>query len=319
MFSGIGINYGTNGDNLPSPQDAIHLSKRCNIQLIRLFEPNHDILDALRHSGLLVTIGVVNDDIPGLASGFNDPTRAREWLESHITPYEHDVAFQYITIGNEVIPGPYAMQVAQAMNNMHLALQSLKLGKIKVTTVVSTAMLETSYPPSAGEFRGDLIGVMGPIITYLWGTNTPLLLNVYPYFGYAADPSHISLEYATFLANEAVVIDGDYKYFNLFDATVDAVNVAIEKVNVGKIGLMISESGWPSLGNEPYASKVNAQSYNTNLLNHVKSNGTPRRPDQLMDVFIFALFNENQKAAGVEQNFGVFYPDMEPVYPLFSC
>lgn len=58
--------------------------------------------------------------------------------------------------------------------------------------------------------------------------------------------------------------------------------------------LVISESSWPSAGSDSYTTSVdNARIYNTNLVKHVTKNGTPRRPQNIMDTFIFAMFNEN--------------------------
>ncbi|GJN32591.1 hypothetical protein PR202_gb21105 [Eleusine coracana subsp. coracana] len=67
------------------------------------------------------------------------------------------------------------------------------------------------------------------------------------------------------------------------------------------------------------ATPVNAQAYNNNLINRMLSDNTatPHRPNADMDIYIFALFNKNQKGLGpnvVEQNFGLFYSNMTKVY-----
>lgn len=314
----IGVNMGTLGNNLPSPADVANLYGKCKIQQMRLFDPNQDILGALRHSGIKVCLGVKNEDIPNLGA-FNDTSACTDWLNTNVVPYKDDVTFTYITMGNEAIPGQFAENIPNAIYNMQAALNSLGLGNIKVTTVVPTSVLAASYPPSTGAFTADALPIIGAVISLLYGNGIPLLINVYPYFTYASDPTDVSLQYATFQSQSAVVVDGQYEYYNLFDAMVDAFHAAIEKVGAGNISLAISESGWPSAGNDPYTSTDNARVYNTNLVNHVANNGTPRRPQDIMDTFIFAMFNENQKPEGVEQNFGLFYPSMDQVYPVFSC
>jgi Glycosyl hydrolases family 17 len=57
----------------------------------------------------------------------------------------------------------------------------------------------------------------------------------------------------------------------------------------------------------------NARIYNNNVIAHVKR-GTPRRPGKELETYLFAMFNENQKQEGVEQNFGLYKPDMTEVY-----
>lgn len=59
------------------------------------------------------------------------------------------------------------------------------------------------------------------------------MVNIYPYFAYSSDPAHISLDYASFRSQTPVVMDGPFKYFNLFDAQVDAYYAALEKINAG--------------------------------------------------------------------------------------
>ncbi|XP_057504078.1 glucan endo-1,3-beta-glucosidase-like [Actinidia eriantha] len=317
LFAGavnIGVNYGRLGNNLPSPRDVISLYKRCGINSLRLYDPNPEVLEALRGSNLQVSLGVRNEEIESLAT---NRAAANQWVNTNIVPYKNNVNFVWITIGNEVIPGPYASNVPAAMINIYNAIRSIGLSNTKVTTV--TAMiLASSYPPSSGAFTGETIEVMRNVVAFLQRTGAPIMVNVYPYFAYASDPADISLEYATFRAQKPIM-DGKLKYYSLFDAMVDAYYAAMTKINAGNISIIVSETGWPTAGNSPYTSVEIAQTYNMNLINHVRKQGTPRWPaNQITDAFIFAMFNENEKPNGIEQNWGLFYPSMKRVYQLFQ-
>ncbi|XP_024923514.3 glucan endo-1,3-beta-glucosidase [Ziziphus jujuba] len=315
---GIGVNLGLNGDNLPSPGDTINLYNRCQINFIRIFEPRHEILDALRNKPTFVSLGVRDQDLQTLAS---DQSAANQWVKDNVVPYIPDVNIGYITLGNEVIPGPQAQYVAQAINNINAALTNARISKdIKVTTVISSNTLFASYPPSAGTFNEESASALKNISTILSGRGSPIMVNVYPYFAYVADPEHIRSDYALFTSQGTVVTDGDYSYQNLFDAIVDSFFAAFEKIGASGINLAVAETGWPSAGNEPYTSIKNARTYNKNMMDHVLSGkGTPRRPNRTFNAFLFEMFNEDQKPAGVEQNFGLFNPNMQPVYPLWPC
>jgi Glycosyl hydrolases family 17 len=214
-------------------------------------------------------------------------------------------------MGNEV-SGDNALNILPAMLSIHAALLSAGLS-IKVTTSVSMSVLGTSYPPSHGEFSSDS-SYMTPIVQYLAVIDAPLLVNVHPYFTYVGNQADISLDYALFTSLDYVVIDGPYKYRYLFDAMVDAVYSAMEKVDGGSnVRVVVSETGWPSGGGDA-ATVQYARIYNQLLIMHV-SQGTPKKPTPL-ETYIFAMFNENQKPAGVEQNWGLFHPDKTPVYPI---
>ena len=86
------------------------------------------------------------------------------------------------------------------------------------------------------------------------------------------------------------------------------------------IELVVTESGWPSMGDasEKPAVLPNAKTYNNNLIEHVQSKaGSPARPGKQIETFIFALFNENLKPGPLsERNFGLFYPNKTKVYDI---
>ena len=220
---------------------------------------------------------------------------------------------RYIAVGNEV-SGSDISKILPAMKNIYSALSSAGLQNlIKVSTSISFGELGTSYPPSDGAFSPSASSYMTSIVQYLASINSPLLANIYPYFTYAGNTAQIKLDYALFTSPSPVVTDGPYKYQNLFDAQVDALYSAMEKVGGSNVGIVISESGWPSAGGTG-TTVGNAQKYNQNLINHV-GKGTPKRPTAL-ETYIFAMFNENKKPAGIERHWGLFNPNKQPVYPI---
>uniref|UniRef100_A0ACD5WJA5 Uncharacterized protein n=1 Tax=Avena sativa TaxID=4498 RepID=A0ACD5WJA5_AVESA len=309
--NGIGVNYGMIGSDLPSPDKVVALYKSNNITDVRLFHPDTSVLEALRGSGLGVVLGTLNEDLHALAS---DASFAASWVQSYVQPFAGSVNFSYINAGNEVIPGEAAALVLPAMQNLEAALQAAGLS-VPVTTAVATSVLGSSYPPSQGAFSEASLPSVGPIVSFLASRGTPLLVNVYPYFAYSADPSSVPLDYALLSSSAAVAVtDNGAEYANLFDAILDAVYAAVEKAGGGaSMELVVSETGWPSGGGGYGASVENAAAYVNNLVRHV-GRGTPRRPGKAVKTYIFAIFNENQKPEGVEQHFGLFQPDMSEVY-----
>ncbi|KAK3040374.1 hypothetical protein RJ639_026779 [Escallonia herrerae] len=310
----IGVCYGMMGNNLPSPSDVVTLYKKYGIGKLRLFDPNHAALEALRGSQIDVSLGVLNQDIPIIAS---NQEAANSWFETNVAPYLNDVTINYISVGNEVIPGEYAGSIVPAMQNLQKILDDKGLAGISITTVVSGQTLANSYPPSAATFSAEARETLVQVLKFLSAQANPLMINVYPYFAYASDPVNVRLDYAQFTASGPVVVDGSLSYQNLFDAIVDSFFWAMEKEGVTYVELVVSESGWPSAGNGELTTPELAATYNKNFMEHVMKNGTPKRPNSYIEGFIFAMFNENLKPDGVEQNFGLFYPTMDPIYPLF--
>ncbi|KAJ4845359.1 hypothetical protein Tsubulata_028008 [Turnera subulata] len=312
----IGVNYGMIGDNLPPPADVINLYQKYDIPKMRLFNPNPDALNALKGTQIAVSLGVTNEDVPTIASS---PEAAASWFATNVEPYIDAVNIPYISVGNEIIPGELAGSVPGAMQNLANILAARKLDGMRVTTVIAMSALANSYPPSAGEFSSAASAVLKDVLTILDQTGSPLMANVYPYFPYASNPTDISLDYAQFTAPGPVVQDGNLSYQNLFDAMVDSVFWAMEKLGFGNVDLVVSESGWPSAGNGNFTTPYLAAVYNKNFLQHITSMvGTPKKPGAMIEGFIFAMFNEDQKPAGVEQNWGLFTPDMQPVYNVFG-
>jgi exo-beta-1,3-glucanase (GH17 family) len=115
-----------------------------------------------------------------------------------------------------------------------------------------------------------------------------------PYISYINNKEHISLDYALF-RNQNVAQDGGFLYANLLDASVDAFAYAMEREGFQGIKIVVSETGWATGGGEA-ASVANAMAYNENVVRRVANYvGTPRQPNEEMEVYLFDLFDENEK------------------------
>ncbi|XP_039129547.1 glucan endo-1,3-beta-glucosidase-like [Dioscorea cayenensis subsp. rotundata] len=244
---------------------------------MRLYDPNLSALEALRGSNIEIMLSVSNDNLQSFAS---DPSATNVWVQTNIKPYSSQIKFKYIAVGNEVIPGKMAQYVLPAIRNIRTALLSVgREDEIKVSTVVFLAtffLANTFSSPLAGLFSSEVMLNLVPIIQFLNSTGSPLLVNVYPYLTYINNKDIIDINYALFTSPGTVVTDGSFKYQNLFDAMLDTMYSALEKAGGSNVGIVVSESGWPSAGGDA-ASVDNARTYYQNLINHV-GKGTPKRP-----------------------------------------
>ncbi|XP_022994818.1 glucan endo-1,3-beta-glucosidase 11-like [Cucurbita maxima] len=316
--SSLGINYGQIGDDLPSPDKVLDMLMALKITKVRIYDTNQQILSAFANSDVEIIVTVENEMLGELM----DPQQALQWVATQIKPYVPATRVTGIAIGNEVFTDDdltLMETLVPAMLSIHTALSQLGLDTIKVSTPSSLAVLQESYPPSAGSFKPEITGIMSQFLQFLNTTNAPFWINAYPYFAYKDNPNNIPLEYVIFNPNPGMIDPyTNLHYDNMLYAQADAVLFAMAKLGFGGIEVRVSETGWPSKGdpNEVGASLENAANYNRNLLRRQMANeGTPLRPNLRLEVYLFALFNENMKPGPTsERNYGLYQPDGTMAY-----
>ncbi|GAB4859775.1 hypothetical protein Ancab_040414 [Ancistrocladus abbreviatus] len=318
---GVGINYGQIANNLPSPTRVAALLQSININRVKLYDADPNVLQAFSNSNVEFIIGLRNEDLLNM----RDQSKATEWIQQHVQPYITQTDITCITVGNEVLTGNDTVlmsYVLPAMQCVYSAIRNLGLNKkVMVTTAHSFGILSNSFPPSSGSFRSDLAEYIELMLNFHSMVNSPFLINAYPFFAYKDNPGEVSLPYVLFESNPGMTDPlTTLHYDNMLYAQIDAVYTAIKAMGHTDIEVRISETGWPSKGDpdEVGATPENARAYNGNLLQRIeRREGTPANPSVPINVFVFALFNENLKPGPTsERNYGLYYPDGTPVYSI---
>lgn len=317
----IGINYGRIANDLPAPEKVVQLMKTQGITRVKLYDTDSSVLKAFSGSGISLTVALPNENLTAAA---NSQSYTDKWVQDNILPYHPDTNITAIAVGNEAnVDSKVVSYVVPAMSNVYASLQKFSLSDdIKISSPIAFSSLENSYPSSSGSFKQELMeSFIQPMLAFLRKTNSYMMVNAYPFFAYSANSDQISLDYALFRQNSGVVDSGNgLKYESLFEAQLDAVYAAMALLKYNDLKIVVTETGWPSKGdeNEVGASSPNAAAYNGNLVKRVLTGGgTPLRPNDPLDVYLFALFNENEKPGPTsERNYGLFYPTEQKVYDV---
>ncbi|KAL8162892.1 hypothetical protein V2J09_014381 [Rumex salicifolius] len=320
----IGVNYGTIGNNLLSPYQSIELIKSMNVGNVKLYDANPETLKLLAGTDLRVSIMVPNDEIPVLAA---NESMADQWIVNNVLPYLPRTIIRTIMVGNEILSNYNQAQwdgLVQTMRFIRNSLKARNIHNVKIGTPLAMDVLNSSFPPSSGSFKANLLPTIVPLLYFLNSTNSFFNLDVYPYFPWSFDPVNINLDFALFRGARLTYRDpaSGLLYTNLLDQMIDSVYFAMEKLGFRNIRIAISETGWPNAGDvdEPGANVYNAATYNRNLARKIMADppiGTPARPGTVIPTFLFSLYDENLKGGpGTERHWGLHRHDGVPVYEI---
>ncbi|XP_009406890.2 glucan endo-1,3-beta-glucosidase, acidic isoform-like [Musa acuminata AAA Group] len=136
------------------------------------------------------------------------------------------------------------------------------------------------------------------------------MVNTIPFDTYVDHTFKVALNYVLFRVNRALFQDDGKAYTNLFDATVDALVAALQKLGFPNIPVMVTGTGWPTAGNTA-ATPEKAAADKQGI-------GTPMRPNDAVEVLLlFNLFDQNRKTVKeYEKHFGIFNCDGTPMFNI---
>ncbi|XP_042426792.1 glucan endo-1,3-beta-glucosidase 4-like isoform X1 [Zingiber officinale] len=320
----VGINIGTQMSTLPSAEVIVSILKTQQIKHVRLFDADHQILNALANTGIEVIVGVPNDQLLRIGESRSD---AADWINKNVAAYVPTTNITYIAVGNEIlttIPNA-ALVFVPAMQFLQSALLAANLNfQVKVSSPLSMDMIPKHFPPSTATFNSSWNSIMSQYLQFLKNTGSSLMLNVLPYYGYTKGQGIFPLEYALFEplnpSDQIVDPNTNLQYTSMFDAMVDAAYYSMQSLNFSGIPVIVTASGWPSIGgsNEADANIDNALAYNTNLIRHVlNGSGTPSQPTTPVSTYVYELFNEDLRPGSVaEKNWGIISSNGTALYSL---
>ncbi|TVU39897.1 hypothetical protein EJB05_13341, partial [Eragrostis curvula] len=319
----IGVNYGTKGDNLPPPATvASFLANRTRINRVKLFDTNPDIVRAFAGTGISLVVTAGNGDIPALAT----KDGAAAWVAANVAPHYPATDISLVAVGNEIMDtGDPSLigNLVPAMRSLKAALVAAGYRRIRVSTPHSLGVLAAPPPaPSASRFRPvDDLAVIKPMLEFHRATRSPFMVNAYPYFGYNGDTVGYALARPQGPGNPGVLDPGSgITYTSMFQAQLDSVFSAMKALGFEDVEIAVGETGWPTKAMDGQAGvgPDEAAEYNRYLIREASGgSGTPLMPKRTFETYIFALFNEDLKPGPVaERNFGMFQPDLTPVYDV---
>ena len=211
-----------------------------------------------------------------------------------------------------------------ALQNIQNALNEAGLGdSIKATVPLNADVYmspKDNPVPSAGRWRADITDLMTQMVQFLSNNSAPFTVNIYPFISLFLNDD-FPVNFAFFDGDATPLVDpgNGVSYTNVFDANFDTLVAALKSVGHGDMPIVVGEVGWPTDGDK-HATSAYAQRFYNGLLKRLAANaGTPARPNQYIEVYLFGLLDEDIKSVApgnFERHWGILRYDGQPKYPM---
>lgn len=326
--STLGVNFSNTFQSTPvSASDAATQIAAMGTKMVKTYNYTQtDFIEKAKAAGLKVVLGIPNDKLEDLSSETAPSTADAKKKKPDTKTAIVDVVKAYpdtiimVCVGNEPLgpwwEGAYSPYLAKAIANLNDALIAASV-PTPLTVPFNYAIMGKSYPPSKGAIKSSLTSTIESVCAVIKSSGGVFMINIYPFLNaYPVNPD-ITLKYCLFTATKKSdgwpEKDGDYQYKNIFDASYDALYIALGAIGYGDLNITIGECGWPTgPSSNAIATLGNATTFNTNLVAHCKSGtGTPRVPGKI-NCFVFEMYDEDKKSikpGEFETHWGVYKAD----------
>ncbi|RCV41607.1 hypothetical protein SETIT_9G150500v2 [Setaria italica] len=298
----LGVNWGTMATHRLPSGTVVRMLQDNGIRKVKLFDADPGPMDALAGSGIEVMVGIPNN----MLDMMTDYGTARDWVHENVSRYNFDggVTIKYVAVGNEpflsAFNGTFLNVTLPALQNIQRALDDAGLGE----------SIKATVPLNADVYNSPFLNQSG----------APFTVNIYPFLSlYGSDG--FPLDYAFFDGTSSPVVDAGsgITYTNVFDANFDTLVSALAAAGAGGLPVVVGEVGWPTDG-DTHATAAYAQKFYAGLLRKLAANaGTPLRPSQYIEVYLFSLIDEDAKSVApgnFERHWGIVRYDGQPKYPM---
>ncbi|QCD77834.1 Glycoside hydrolase superfamily [Vigna unguiculata] len=324
VVGAVGVNWGTMASHPLPPLKVVKLLKSNNINKVKLFDANSDVLQSLSGSNVAVTVGIPNAMLRSLNSS---KKAADSWVHDNVTRYIPNggsvTRIEYVAVGDEPFHKSYGEQfhpfVIGAAMNIQAALKKAKLdSKVKVVVPCSFDSFETGFNTSSEvHFRPDVNKTMTELLMFLGKLGSPFFVTISPFITHLEN-KNISLDFSLFRETARPHSFSHKTYKNSFDLSYDTVVTALSSAGYPNMDIVVAKIGWPTDGAANASSNL-AETFIKGLINHLRSNlGTPLRPHKPpLETYILSLLDEDQRSiasGNFERHWGLFTFDGQAKY-----
>ncbi|XP_028804871.1 glucan endo-1,3-beta-glucosidase 9 [Neltuma alba] len=322
----LGVNWGTLASHPLPPHKVVSLLKSNNINKVKLFDADSNVLQALSGSNIGVTVGIPNTMLRSLNSS---KKAADSWVHDNVTRYISNggsgVRIEYVAVGDEPFLQSYGEQfhpfVIGAVANIQASLVRAKLdSRVKVVVPCSLDSFQSeSNLPSKAHFRPDLNKTMIELLSFLNKHESLFFVSISPFVEHLQN-KNISLDFVLFRETPHIRHDNHKAYKNSFDLSYDTVVTALSAAGFQNMDIVVSKIGWPTDG-AANATSYLAETFMKGLMNHLRSNlGTPVKPRHPpAETYLFSLLDEDQRSivsGNFERHWGIFTFDGQAKYQV---
>ncbi|KAL5202598.1 hypothetical protein ABZP36_013550 [Zizania latifolia] len=319
----VGVNWGTMMSHPINPSAVVRMLLLNGVNRVKMFDADPWTASAFANTGIQLMLAVPNDQLASLAG---DPRYARLWVNQNVTGYlQAGIDVRYVAVGNEPFLKSYNGSLINvtfpALKSMQRALDEAGLGeKIKAVLPLNADVYnspENKPVPSAGHFRKDINALMVDIVNFLHKHDAPFVVNIYPFLSLYQNPN-FPLNFSFFDGGSKLVYDEGMVYTNVFDANFDTLVWSLRKSGVPDLKIIVGEVGWPTDGDKNANVRYAQKFYDGFLKKMGRNVGTPLRPGS-MEVYLFALIDENQKSVlpgRFERHWGLVAYDGKPKFSM---